>query len=449
MSKKYMKYILLWIGTAMLFPTCIFAQAAKMDHEIKRKLQQNVTYLINKYYVYLEKAVTISQYLKGQYETGKYDSLATRDELAKALNKDLWSISKDKHIRITYDPGLEKDVLKFVSSKSDAAKVSQSDTDREKQKNFYFREVRILPSNIGYIEFNNFAHPDKESRKTLHAAMQFINNTDALIIDLRNNYGGNGFMVTEMLSYFFDARTYIGKTFDRIENTWTDIYTENSKKKTRGLLFDKPVYVITSKETFSAAESFAYTLKHSRNAVIIGENTKGGAHLTRSFSLGNGFVGFIPYSRSENSRTGTDWEGTGVIPDISVSAENSLITAQQEILKKKLILADQNEKKKINWLLNYYRSKSTNYFINDPVAHLYVGRFAEFEIIYENNQLKIRDTNQAGVDFKSLVPITETFFQADNVYQVEFTNRTDDRYTIINMYWEDGWTEKIERQNPK
>ncbi|GAA0886510.1 hypothetical protein GCM10009120_51090 [Sphingobacterium siyangense subsp. cladoniae] len=431
----------------MLLQTNIFAQAAKMDHEIKKELLQNVIHLIDENYVYPDEAVTISQYLKVQYETGKYDSLATCNELEKAFNKDLWFISKDKHIRITYNPDLEKDVLKFASSKSAASKFSQSEADRGKQKNFYFREVRILPSNIGYIEFNNFARPDKESRKTLHAVMQFISNTDALIIDLRNNYGGNGSMVTEMLAYFFDGRTYIGKTFNRIENTWTNIYTENSKKQTKGLVFDKPVYVLTSKETFSAAESLAYTLKYSRNAVIIGENTKGGAHLTRSFSLGNGFVGFIPYSRFENSRTETDWEDTGVIPDVNVSAENSLITAQQAILKKKLILADQNEKKKINWLLNYYRSKTTNYEIKNSVAHQYAGRFSEFEIIYENNQLKIRDTNQAGVDFKILVPITGTLFQVGNVYQVEFTNRTKDRYTVINMYWEDGWAEKIERQN--
>lgn len=271
--------------------------------------------------------------------------------------------------------------------------------------------------------------------------MQFISNTDALIIDLRNNYGGNGAMVNEILGYFFENRTYTGRAFNRIENKWTDSYI-GTKKKSEKLFLNKPVYILTSSATFSAAEGFAYTLQYLKNAIVIGETTRGGAHLTRSFSLGHGFVGFIPYARFENAITKTDWEGKGVIPDIPTTSENSLLIAQQEILNKKLLTADENEKKKINWLLNYYKSKTITITVSNSKAKSYEGGYTEFEVKFENNELKIRDTNQPVIQFKSLKPITENFFQVGEDYQIEFLSDRNGTINAVKMYWEDGWSER-------
>ncbi|OJX52468.1 MAG: hypothetical protein BGO88_04125 [Flavobacterium sp. 38-13] len=438
-----MKNLVLLI-TLIIFPSFLFAQKATISQKEKLQLLQNVTRLVSSYYVYPDKAKEITNYLKDVYTTAKYDSLNSPTQLENEITKDIFSISKDKHIRIEYNPGLENDILKFNASGKNAAKISHVDLEKERQKNFYFRKVKILPSNIGYIEFTNFAKPGKEANKTLAAVMQFISNTDALIIDLRNNYGGNGAMVNEILGYFFESRTYTGRAFNRIENKWTDSYI-GTKKKSEKLFFNKPVYILTSSATFSAAEGFAYTLQHLKNAIVIGETTRGGAHLTRSFSLGNGFVGFIPYARFENTITKTDWEGKGVIPDIATASENSLMIAQQDILNKKLLSADENEKKKISWLLNYYKSKTTIITISSNKAKSYEGRYAEFEVKFENNELKMRDTNQPVIQFKSLKPITENFFQVGEDYQIEFLSDINGSVNAIKMYWEDGWSEEIER----
>ena len=230
--------------------------------------------------------------------------------------KDIRSIYNDAHTRIEYDPQLEKEILQFLSSKEAAVKLSEAGIAKAEKINFYFKKLEILPSNIGYIELTGFASPGLSSIKTIKAAMQFVAHTDALIIDLRNNFGGNGVTAGQIASYFFSTKTYTGRTYNRIENKWTEEFIENKKAITNGLVLNMPVYILTSNRTFSAAEGLAYTLQTLKNAVIIGDTTRGGAHLTRSFSLGNGFVGFIPFTRGENAVTNTDWESTGVIPGI-------------------------------------------------------------------------------------------------------------------------------------
>lgn len=437
---------------AIIFMLCgqlLFAQNKQpppIDGNTRKAVLQSICNAINSYYVFPDRAKSMSDYIKKQSEAGKYDSLNNPSDFANEVVKDIRSVFNDKHLRIEYDPELEKDIIKFISSKRGADQVSEADIAQDRKKNFYFKKIEILPSNIGYIEFTNFASPSLPARKTVNAAMQFVSNTDALILDLRNNFGGNAAMANEILGYFFNARTYTGKSFNRIENKWVDNYVENKKAVTQGLVLNMPVYILTSNRTFSAAEGLAYTLQSMKNVVIIGDTTRGGAHLTRSFSLGNGFVGFIPYLRGENVKTKTDWEGTGIIPDIKIEESKSLLTAQNTILTRKLAAAaDDTEKRKISWLINYYKSTNSDVVIDSSNAAKFIGRFAEFEITVKENQLMFRDTNQPNNNPKKLTAITSTLFQVDNDYQVEFIIEENGSCNSIKMYWEDGWVETVKR----
>ena len=437
---------------AIIFMLCgqlLFAQnkqPPQIDNYTRKAVLQSICNVINSYYVFPDRAKSMSDYIKKQSEAGKYDSLNNPSDFANEVVKDIRSVFNDKHLRIEYNPELEKDIIKFISSKRGADQVSEADIAKDRKKNFYFKKIEILPSNIGYIEFTNFASPSLPARKTVNAAMQFVSNTDALILDLRNNFGGDAAMANEILGYFFNARTYTGKSFNRIENKWVDNYVENKKAVTQGLVLNMPVYILTSNRTFSAAEGLAYTLQSMKNVVIIGDTTRGGAHLTRSFSLGNGFVAFIPYLRGENVKTKTDWEGTGVIPDIKIEESKSLLTAQNTILTRKLaVAANDTEKRKISWLINYYKSTNSDVVADSSNAAKCIGRFAEFEITVKENQLMFRDTNQPNNSQKKLIAITSTLFQVENDYQVEFTIEENGSCNSIKMYWEDGWVETIKR----
>lgn len=420
----------------------LFAQEKvnKPDRLVIENSVQSINTAIQENYVYPDKAVLITNFLNNQYKSGKYNQLTSFKDFADNITADIRSIQNDRHLRIEYNPKLEQDIIRFNNSQENKDKINETDISTEKAQNFFFKKLEIFPSNIGYIEFTNFALPSKEAQQTIRSAMQFLSNTDALIIDLRGNRGGSG-KSNNILGYFFKERTKTGRSFNRITNTWTENFVEPAE-----FHLDIPLYVLTSRKTFSAAEGFAYILQNQHNATIVGEPTNGGAHLTRSFSLGNGFVGFIPYLRSENEKTHKDWEGTGVIPSISTIPENALLSAQNEILKIKLEKSNQNEKGKIQWLINYNQSKISDVVLDSNSLEKFTGRFAEFEITKQGGNLYFRDVNQKDKTLFPMKPISQLLFQIGGDYQVEFIHEQGDKFQSINISWSDGWTEKIDRK---
>ena len=280
----------------LLFSIHCFGQDEQetLDSVKKKALLQNIHKVIANNYVFPDKGTATINNLKKQSDSGKYNLIVNPIDFAAAVTRDIKKIYSDRHIRITYDPKLQKDIVSFTSSKKGANQVNYNDSLHDVKQNFYFRKVEILPSNIGYIEFTNFAKPNASVSKTVNAAMQFVSHTDALIIDLRNNFRGNGLMANEILSYFFGSKTFTARSFNKIENKWNEEFIENKKSVTGGLALNVPIYILTSSRTYSSAESFAYILQNQKNAIIIGDTTRGGAHLTRSFSLGRWFRGFYP-----------------------------------------------------------------------------------------------------------------------------------------------------------
>jgi len=414
-------------------------KADKMDKLVVQRSIQQISKAIRENYVYPDKAISITDFLNSQYKSGTYSQLNTYPEFADKITEDIRSVQDDRHLRVEYNPKLEADIIRFNRSQEGKNAITKTDISAERSQNFFFRKLEILPANIGYIEFTNFALPSPEAQKTIQHALQFVANTDALIIDLRNNRGGSG-RSNNILGYFFKERIKTGKSYRRITNSWTENFVEPAE-----FFLGQPVYVLTSKRTFSAAEGFAYILQNQRNATLIGEPTNGGAHLTRSFSLGDGFVGFIPYARSENEKTRTDWEGTGVIPTIKITADNALLAAQNQILNVKLTKADETEKRKIQWLINFNQSKTSEIIPDSTEFKNLTGRFAEFEITSKGGKLYFRDVNQASKTRFPMIPISSLLFQVGGDYQVEFVDKLDEKFQAINVSWSDGWTEKIKR----
>ena len=157
-------------------------------------------------------------------------------------------------------------------------------------------------------------------------------------------------------------------------------------------------------------------------------------------------MAFIPYSRTENAKTKTNWEGIGVIPQVRVDESKALMTAKKIALTDKLNMTnDETEKKKIIWLINYHQSQNSPSPISVSDYAQSIGRFAEFEIAISDNQLLLRDTNQRTKNFKTLVPITPVLFQVEKDYQVELIKDTNGQYNSIKMFWDDGWSEVIPR----
>ncbi|MEX2114665.1 MAG: S41 family peptidase, partial [Pirellulales bacterium] len=192
-------------------------------------------------------------------------------------------------------------------------------------------KVERLEGNIGYIQLRGF-HPAELGGKAAAEAMQAVADTDALIIDLCTNGGGAPSMVALVCSYLFGPEpVHLNDLYfrpdDRTHQWWTLPYLPGDR------YVGKPVYVLTSERTFSAAEEFAYNLKNLKRATIVGETTGGGANPGGRKRLDDHFTMFLPSGRAINPITKTNWEGTGVTPDVAVPAELALKAAQLAALK--------------------------------------------------------------------------------------------------------------------
>jgi C-terminal processing protease CtpA/Prc len=175
-----------------------------------------------------------------------------------------------------------------------------------------------------------FGPPDLIA-ETVSAAFTFLGHTNALIVDLRENGGGDPAGVALISSYLFDKPTHLNDIYyrkdDRTDQFWTLPYVPGLR------LAGTDVYILTSDHTFSGAEEFSYNLKNLKRAKIIGEVTGGGAHLVSGHRINDHFGIGVPFARAINPITKTNWEGTGVEPDEKVPARQAFHVAHLEALE--------------------------------------------------------------------------------------------------------------------
>ncbi|MAD91096.1 S41 family peptidase [Pseudoalteromonas phenolica] len=201
---------------------------------------------------------------------------------------------------------------------------------RLSRSNSGFNSVENLTGGVGYINFWGFDSVNDKSRERVTAVMQLLSDSQAIIIDLRNNGGGSAEMVQLISSYFLEGKVHLNTFYSRPSDSKVEFWTFD--KVPTIFKQDVPVYILTSKKTFSAAEEFAYNFKHLKRATLIGEKTKGGANPWQWFEVGASHRVAVPTSMAINPITQTNWEGMGVQPDINTVADNALDIAYKKAL---------------------------------------------------------------------------------------------------------------------
>jgi hypothetical protein len=291
---------------------------------------------LNARYVFPDKAKRMEQAVRRHQRSGAYRGLDGM-RLAALLTKHLQAETGDRHLQVEYSaeplPPVEAPGLR--SAEQTAAELALM-----RSLNFGVERVERLPFNIGYLDLRGFA-PAESGGASIAAAMTLVGNAHSLIIDLRQNSGGEPSGVTLLASYFFDRPTHLVDTYfregDRTEQSW-------SLDSVAGPRFGGDVYILVGKDTFSAAESFAYALQGLKRALLVGETTGGGAQPGEFVRIDPHFEAFIPNGRSISPVTGTNWEGTGVTPDAPAIADRALAAAQLLTLNKQLA-AEQEERR--------------------------------------------------------------------------------------------------------
>lgn len=249
---------------------------------------------------------------------GDYNQVTDGHAFANLLARHLIDASGDLHFTMEYSPNVFPDFSRPPSPEAQARYRTAME-----QANCTFEKVEIRPNNVGYLKLNSF--PDVAAcQSNAESAMRALNHADALIFDLRDNRGGDPNMVVFLASYLFNHPEYMFNSRDSItEQTWTRSPVAGS------LLLDKPVYILTSSRTYSAAEQFSYDLKMLKRATLVGETTGGASHAGILHNLDDHFAIGIPENRPVNPFSDKDWAVTGVEPNVKVKAVDALATAEK------------------------------------------------------------------------------------------------------------------------
>jgi retinol-binding protein 3 len=263
-------------------------------------------------YVFPQKADEAARVLRRGVRAGRYRALSTASALVDSLTADLRRSSGDLHLQVVFSAR--------ERTAPPGAGVSAADVARDREaaawRNYGFHQVERLDGNVGFIELGRFDDPELGGA-TLASAMSFLAGTDALIIDLRGNGGGHASMVALIASYFFPGQTLLSTLHRRDSADVAQIWTAPHVAGPRYL--GKPVYVLVSNRTFSAAEGLAYHLQTHHLATIVGEKTRGGANPGGWQMIGTHFGVGVPTAYNEAAVTHGNWEGVGITPDVAAT----------------------------------------------------------------------------------------------------------------------------------
>ncbi len=286
-------------------------------------------------YIFADKGSKMAAAIRAHLHKGDYDKVATDSEFGDLLAAHIQAAHPDKHLSIRFVPNAPPDRPRPSLKQALPAEVRQHMTEVGKYLNFAFEKVERLPGNIMYVKFNGFFEAGI-AKAAATAAMNLAANGNAMIIDLRENGGGDPRMVAHVASYLLGKeKVHLSDIYFRADNETNSFWSDPTVP---GEHFgaDKPVYVLTSGKTFSAAEDFTYNLQVIKRITVVGETTGGGAHPIQPFRIHPNLVAVIPVGRSINLITKSDWEGTGVKPDVAVAADNALTKANALALRQVL-----------------------------------------------------------------------------------------------------------------
>jgi hypothetical protein len=357
------------------------------DNSKIKEVVIDISNKVKEYYIFPEIADKISDLLLEKLQKGSYQDFVSPELLEKAISNDLIKVSNDLHFYFEYNPTMAQKLLQ----KSDEDQEDWQDVDCQelilgKYDNYHIVKAERLPGNIGYIRLNDF-QPAECAGDVIVGALQFLANTYALIIDVRNNGGGYPSMIQLIISYLVEPTSKLINSFyerkkDKYSQSWTLPYVPGNRFP------DKPVYILTSRRTASAAEEFVYNLKMMERGIIVGETTRGAAHPVDNFPISDLFVISLPIGRPINPISNDNWEGKGVPAHHQIPQEKALekahFLALQDLIEKE---SDKEIKKLLEFEYEYCEAKYNGIKIDIDALKDYQGRYEKSNIFIQNNQI--------------------------------------------------------------
>ena len=313
---------MIWVGICGIDAASVAAAAdvqkttspTTIDARAREEVLDTLAQKLESNYVVVDVARKLAATVRAKEKANAYKLITQGPELARALTDDLYAVAHDKHLRVA-----------FSVAPLPEGPIGPPPPEVFKKLNGMIPKLEILEGNVGYMRVNGVP-PVESAGGPMAAAFAFLQNTDALIIDNRENHGGDPHTVALYMSYLSTGPSHLVTTFHwRTGNRTEEFKTTELGERSYGAT--KPVFVLTSSATFSGGEEFSYDVQAFKRGVIVGEITGGGANPGGPMHLGHHFLVNMPGGQAFNAVTGTNWEGVGVKPDVSVPAKDALSKA--------------------------------------------------------------------------------------------------------------------------
>lgn len=404
----------------------------------KRQAVTELAAMLRARYAIAETAEAAAKAIEAKLADGSYDSIGSPGAFAEAVKADLVAATHDRHVNF----GVVPTPAPAPGASPDPEAEAAAWRARARGGNWGLPRAEVMAGNVGYLEVRRFQPPDLAG-DTVVAAISFLANTDAVIVDLRNCHGGNAYLQPLFAGYFFSRPTSL---FDMIfrgsnftERFWTPAWLPGKR------LAEIPMYILTSAYTFSGGEAIAYRFKVLKRATIVGETTGGGANAGGVLDVAPCFRVFMPMGRPVDRDTNSNWEGTGVEPDIKTAAREALGVAHVEALKSLRARATAAaEKARFEWALERAEADRAPVAVTGEELDRLAGTYGGFKVFVEGGQLRL----QAEGEVPTLLrPLTRTVFASDTVDAVraEFRVAAGGRGEALVLTEEGGVRREVAR----
>jgi C-terminal processing protease CtpA/Prc len=310
-----------------LFSLCGQSQAPS-----KRQIKEasyKVAELVRANYVLKDKGNDIAASFIKDFEKGRFNTAASWKQLDSAMTRSLKEVSNDGHLYVWHNLEIIKELKGQTKEKEEETREEATSFFNNKKaydRNFGFQQLEILEGNIGYMKLSQI-NISLESLKTLYAAMEFVKNTHALIVDLRNNGGGGSTVGAVFESFFLEKETELLE----FKNRTGSVEMERTVSWLLEKKYTKPLYILVNSGTASAAEAFAFALQNQKRATVVGEPSAGAAFMNQYYLVNDQLMVSVSSDAPFLPCTEISWQGTGIQPNLVANDDEAKAKAWQHI----------------------------------------------------------------------------------------------------------------------
>lgn len=426
-----------------------------LNAETKSEIMASLTQQINANYFNRKDTAMLTAFIEQLSQSKAFADANKAEAFSRMLTLALRNKTNDPHFNVLYNPPMYSRAQEMQNTAPARTVRGAVDplTDPASRQNFYMRKLEVLDGNIGYFKLERM--PDiRAARATVESAMNFVQYSEGLIIDVRGNGGGIGGFTPYLASYFFgeQEKLLFSREFPAYDST-AQFYTVPELGAKR---YEAPLWILIDEFTGSAARNLAYTLKHHGRAELVGEATgvgSAGAHSAGLFPLSEGFIATVPIANVVHPVTKSNWSMVGVLPDHVTPASKAKEKAHQLALEGLMANASPEEEKQLKSIIAGLQETANPQALEVPVEwEDFAGAYEQRKVFVEGGKLYLQRTGMPKLElvinnkglYKIILP--PGAMSPTPLPLVRFDRDEEGKVTTISFVGDDGQVQSVAKR---